>query len=280
MNKSVVVSVLVDNLAQGRGLMAEHGLAFHVRRGSESLLFDTGQSGLVVDNARRMDVDLTTLGAIALSHGHYDHTGGLPAVRQAAPAAPLFAHPGVARRRYARNPDGSTREVGPPEAARAALEPDPKLWQPSKTPVEVLSGFFLTGEIPRETGFEDTGGAFFLDEEARLADPIEDDQALFFDSRDGVVVLLGCAHAGVINTIRHISRLTGGSPLHAVLGGLHLVNATPERLGRTIEALRAFAPRVLGPAHCTGLAAQSRLWSRFPGEIAACAVGSRFVFQP
>ena len=122
MSEAIIVTVLVENSVQAPGLMAEHGLAFHVHTGSESFLFDTGQSGLVAQNARHLGVDLSRIGAVALSHGHYDHTGGLRAVWDLAPEAGLFAHPSVLVPRFARNPDGSTREVGLSAQSRDAIE--------------------------------------------------------------------------------------------------------------------------------------------------------------
>jgi 7,8-dihydropterin-6-yl-methyl-4-(beta-D-ribofuranosyl)aminobenzene 5'-phosphate synthase len=279
MSESIVITVLVENSVQARGLMAEHGLAFHVQAGSESLLFDTGQSGLLVENARRLGMDLSRLGAIALSHGHYDHTGGLRAVWELAPDAPLHLHPGAMTARFARTPDGSTRDVAMSEPVRETVHVCATQCRKTSAPSEVMKGFFLTGEIPRETDFEDVGGPFVLDEAGMRPDPIQDDQALFFDTRDGMVVLLGCAHAGVVNTLRHVRRLTQDRPIREVLGGMHLLSASPERLTRTVEALRELGIERFGPAHCTGAAATARLWNEFPTACSPCSVGSRFLFQ-
>jgi 7,8-dihydropterin-6-yl-methyl-4-(beta-D-ribofuranosyl)aminobenzene 5'-phosphate synthase len=279
MSETIIVTVLVENSVQGRELMAEHGLAFHVQCGAESLLFDTGQSALLVENARRLGLDLPKLRAVALSHGHYDHAGGLRAVWRLAPDAPLYLHPAALAPRFARNPDGTTRDVGLSGPDRAVALTQALRGHASQARTEVLPGFSLTGEIPRETNFEDVGGPFVLDEAGTQPDPIVDDQALFFDTRDGVVVLLGCAHAGVVNTLRHVRRLTSDRPIHAVLGGMHLLVASPERLEATVQALREMDVPRLGPAHCTGAAATARLWHEFPKACTLCSVGSRFVFQ-
>jgi 7,8-dihydropterin-6-yl-methyl-4-(beta-D-ribofuranosyl)aminobenzene 5'-phosphate synthase len=278
MSEPIVITVLVENSVQGRDLMAEHGLAFHLQAGPDSLLLDTGQSALLAQNSRRLGVDLSRLRAVALSHGHYDHTGGLRAVWELAPDAELYAHPAALAPRFVRNPGGSTRDVGISEQSVEAIRAHAPL-RHTPTPAEVLKGFFLTGEIPRATDFEDVGGPFVLDEAGARPDPIVDDQALFFDTRDGVVVLLGCAHAGVVNTLRHVRQLTHGRPIHAVLGGMHLLSASLERMACTAEALRELGVQRLGPAHCTGPAATARLWHEFPQACTACSVGSRFLFQ-
>ena len=143
----------------------------------------------------------------------------------------------------------------------------------------MVEGLFVTGEIPRQTDFEDVGGKFFLDERCQQPDPLVDDQALFFETPDGVVVLLGCAHAGVVNTMLQIERLTQGKHFHAVIGGMHLLNASPARLNATIQALRRWNVSQLVPMHCTGMLATTRLWAEFPNRCAAGGVGTQLVFR-
>ena len=146
-------------------------------------------------------------------------------------------------------------------------------------PVAVVGGLSVTGPVPRSTDFEDTGGPFFLDEMCTQPDPLKDDQSVFFDTSKGTVVLLGCAHSGVINILQHIHRLTNTRPIHAVIGGMHLVNASPRRIERTIEELRKIGVERLAPAHCTGMPATVALWNTFPGRCQQCPVGTRFEFD-
>ncbi|HSA02543.1 MAG TPA: MBL fold metallo-hydrolase, partial [Candidatus Paceibacterota bacterium] len=143
-------------------------------------------------------------------------------------------------------------------------------------PVAIEEGIRVTGTIPRVTPSEDPGGRFFLDPEGRQPDLVEDDQALFFDTPDGVVVLLGCAHAGAVNTLLHIEQLTAGRPLVAILGGLHLLHASGNRLESTLQALQARNPRLVVALHCTGWQAMMRLQQAFPERFAVGSVGSRF----
>ena len=227
-----------------------------------------------------------------LSHGHYDHTGGLAAFpsRKAAGEplsvqrteigmAPLrvYAAPEALTDKYARNADGTARDIGMPIYARETL---PRATDLTLTdgPTEVCEGVSVTGPIPRVTDFEDTGGPFFSDAACEHPDELTDDQAAFIETASGVVVVLGCAHAGVINTLRYVKTLVGPRPIHAVVGGMHLGNASQARLDRTVEALCEFDIPLLYPLHCTGFAATARLWREFPDRVSVCPVGTRLAF--
>ena len=279
MEHTIVVTTLVENSVHARGLPAEHGLAFHLQAGPRSLLFDTGQSDLLVKNARSLRVNLAAVAAIALSHGHNDHTGGLQVAREAAPQARLFLHPASLAPKFAGNPDNTGRPIGMDEANAKAIRAAPNAVVWTSQPTELLEGIFVTGGIPRRNAFEDTGGRFFLDAACTQPDPLKDDQALFFDTAEGLVVLMGCGHAGVVNTLEYIRQLTSGRPIHAVLGGLHLLNASSQRMEKTLEAFRRLDIQRLASGHCTGLAAQAQLWTAFPEHCSICAVGARWVFQ-
>ena len=136
----------------------------------------------------------------------------------------------------------------------------------------------LTGAIPRANAYEDTGGPFFTDEQGREPDELLDDQAAFFETEAGTVVILGCAHAGIINTVWYIRSLTSNRPIHAIMGGMHLLHASPQRMEFTIAELTRLQVGCLMPCHCTGAAAVSRLWNAFPGRCAACPVGTVLSF--
>jgi 7,8-dihydropterin-6-yl-methyl-4-(beta-D-ribofuranosyl)aminobenzene 5'-phosphate synthase len=278
MADDVLITLLVENSVHRTGLRAEHGLAWHVDFGGRQVLFDTGQTELLLANARELEMDLTRVEAIVLSHGHYDHTGGLVAVRHRAPMAPVWMHPAARAPKFAAKSDGTGRAIGMSEAAVTTLDQatvvlcDPQ-------PVEVIKGLFATGPIPRVNTVEDVGGRFFLDAACTRADPLVDDQALFFESSDGLVVVLGCAHAGVINTLRHIESFTGSKRIAAVLGGMHLLNASEERLQFTLRELAGRDIQMLAPLHCTGWPATLRLWNTFPERCQQGGVGSVFRFR-
>ncbi|MCU0782901.1 MAG: MBL fold metallo-hydrolase [Verrucomicrobia bacterium] len=278
MNESICITTLVENTVHQRGLKAEHGLAFHLQFGRHRVLFDTGQSDLLLHNACLLGLDLRQLDAIALSHGHYDHCGGLKAAWSLSPACRLHLHPAAIAAKFSVNTSGEARNIGMTDDTQEVIcACASAVWTRGLT--EVVPGLFATGEIPRQTDYEDVEGRFFLDAKCQQPDPLMDDQALFFESREGLVVLFGCAHSGVVNTLLHIERLTGGKRIHAILGGMHLLNASPERLQKTIAALGQRDLRLLVPMHCTGWPATPALWNHFGNRCVSGGVGSQQVFS-
>jgi 7,8-dihydropterin-6-yl-methyl-4-(beta-D-ribofuranosyl)aminobenzene 5'-phosphate synthase len=194
-------------------------------------------------------------------------------------SAPIYAHTAAFAAKFARRKDGTAREIGMPVAVQEALRRRAPAMIHTESPTEVLAGLWVTGQVPRTTDFEDTGGAFFLDAACTEPDPLLDDQSLFFDTPAGIVVLLGCAHSGVINTLQYIAELSGNKPIRAVIGGMHLVHASPARIARTVDEFRRLGLQLLAPAHCTGMAATAALWTAFPTICVACHVGTTFEFN-
>ena len=270
------ITVLLENSVHRAGLRAEHGFSAHIRRGGNSILFDAGQTGLVASNAAALGIDLGGVEAVALSHGHYDHTGGLEAVLDAAPGARVFLHPEAFAAKYSRGSDGHARFIGMSGAIAAKVRSRENQVIPTPSPAQIGDGVFVTGEVPRLTWFEDVGGAFFLDAECARPDPLQDDQALVVDLGSELAVVLGCGHAGVVNTLEHARALMGGKPVRAVLGGMHLGSASEHRLEETVRYLQGLDLRLLAPAHCTGWAATARLLQAFPSVCRPADVGARF----
>jgi 7,8-dihydropterin-6-yl-methyl-4-(beta-D-ribofuranosyl)aminobenzene 5'-phosphate synthase len=270
----MMITVLSENSVRGAGLLAEHGLAYWIDTGSHRVLFDTGQGMVFGHNAERLGVDLRAADAVVLSHGHYDHVSGLPEALGAAPRASLWIHPAATARKFIRSPEGKARRISTDFMEAGDFGPSRDVHRVTE-PSEVVPGVWVTGGIPRVTAYEDVGGPFFLDEDLLEPDPIVDDMALYLPSDAGLTVVFGCAHAGAVNTLTHILEQTGPMPVRWLVGGLHLASASPERMDRTVGALRALTPHRMGFCHCTGARAIHRLWDEFPGACREIHAGTR-----
>ena len=274
----ISITVLVDDEAR-EGLNPEHGLSLWIETGEKHILFDTGQGNVLVENARRLGVPLEKTDIVVLSHGHYDHTGGVPKALRLAPKMHLVLHPEAAIERYSLPRRKPAKPIGMPAPSRSIID---RTLDANITwvlePTALVSNIWVTGPIPRETPFEDVGGPFFLDPRGERNDPIVDDQALWIISREGLIVCLGCAHAGLVNTVNHVRRLSGNIPLRAVIGGFHLLHADDQRMHQTVEALEALSPGILVPCHCTGKRPIEIFKDRFK-DVKACFAGAVFRFQ-
>jgi 7,8-dihydropterin-6-yl-methyl-4-(beta-D-ribofuranosyl)aminobenzene 5'-phosphate synthase len=273
--KNSSITILVDETAR-EGLGCEHGLSLWVKYRGVEIFFDTGQSDLVINNARRLGIDPAGAQAVVLSHGHYDHTGGLPAVLDVVRQAAVYAHPAAIEAKFSRR-DDKTAAIGIPDSAReliARMDNSGKVvW--TKMPTEIAEGLFVTGEIPRITNFEEISGGFFVDRDCREADTFVDDQALFFDSESGLIVLLGCAHRGVANTLHYVAKLSGKEGIYAVIGGMHLSGTSAERIEHTITVFRQYNVQKIVPAHCTGDNAVEEFEKAFSDRCLRCSAGMR-----
>ena len=270
------ITVLVENTARGADVLAEHGLALWIEADGRRILFDTGQGRVLRHNAGHLDISLDTAEIVVISHGHFDHTGGLKTVLGSNRQIAVCLHPAALESKYARRSTPPHRSIGIPDFNEQTLRRQAQCLVWTRKPTRLIGGVYVTGEIPRRNDFEDTGGPFYRDESCTEADPLLDDQALYIETPAGTVVVLGCAHAGVVNTLDYIAELTGRDRIHAVLGGMHLVRATPQRLEETIKALRQYGIRKVGTAHCTGMRAATHLWSQLPDVCFECCVGTVF----
>jgi len=247
----VRLTILVDNTA-APGLLAEHGLSFRIEVEGKKLLLDTGQKEALVFNSETLGVNLSETDALILSHGHYDHTGSIPDVLKRAHHAHIYMNPAAFLPRYRIHDEISNSIRMPAKSMKAIMNlPEQRIHWVSQ-PAYPFEGVGITGPIPRKTDFEDTGGLFFLDPKGMRPDPIEDDLALWIRTDGGLIVCVGCCHAGLVNTLRYIMDLTGERHIHTLIGGFHLSNADAGRLERTVAELRLHHIGRIIPCHCTG----------------------------
>jgi 7,8-dihydropterin-6-yl-methyl-4-(beta-D-ribofuranosyl)aminobenzene 5'-phosphate synthase len=274
---SARIVILVDDKAK-QGLTAEHGFSAWIEGAGRRILFDTGQGPALAGNVDKLGVALRSTDVLVLSHGHYDHTGGVTRVVENAPAVHVYCHPGAKIPRYSIC-DGVARAIGLPNASGLALAGlSPERMHFTEAAIEIAPGVGLTGPIPRHTEYEDVGGPFFADVEEKHADGIDDDQALWIRTRKGLVVVTGCGHAGIVNTLGQALRTSGASRIHAVLGGFHLREASETRIERTIAALQNLAPDMIVPCHCTGDHAVEALRKALGECVRRGTAGDAFTF--
>jgi 7,8-dihydropterin-6-yl-methyl-4-(beta-D-ribofuranosyl)aminobenzene 5'-phosphate synthase len=269
------------------GLVAEHGFSalVTVRRGNRetTLLFDTGLSpDAMVGNADRLGLDLRDVQGVVLSHGHFDHAGGLAGLadKLGTRAMPMVLHPEVWTRRRLAIP-GRDRLEMPTLSKRALIAEGFEVIERRQPSLLVDGCALITGEVDRTTDFEHglpPAHQAWTGADWRHDPLVIDDQALVVQLRGhGLVVVTGCGHAGVINIVRHAQRLTGVEQLHALVGGLHLGGPAFEPvIAPTVTALSALSPALLAPGHCTGWRAQHALAAALPESWVPSSTGSTY----
>jgi len=271
----IKVTTLSENTAKA-GFLAEWGISMLVEVDGMKVLFDTGESVSTVHNAQLLGVDLLAVDRIVLSHGHYDHTGGLREVLRRAGQKEVIAHPAVWGKKYGQQKGEPERYIGIP-FVREGLEALGASFNLSAEPVKLSDRVMTTGEIPMVTDYEEIDTDLYVKEDGGLKpDSLADDLALVIDAEFGLVVILGCGHRGIVNTLQHAQKLTGKELIYAAIGGTHLLYASEERLEKTAAALKEMGVQYLGVSHCTGFASSAYLAQEFGDRFFLNNAGTRF----
>jgi len=279
----------IEGKVKGDTFLAEHGLSLLVTvyqgENKHTILFDTGYTKVgVLHNMEQLGLNIEEIETIVISHGHMDHTGSLYGILEKIPSTiPLVLHPGAFQYpRYTRTPDGSKR-LFPQTLVKNDLEQKNVEIVESKTPITIANDMIMvTGEVERTTPFEKGMPNALVEKDGELVfDPFIDDQAIVMKLNDkGLVVISGCAHAGIVNTLMFAKKTTGEQKIHAVLGGFHLSGPFFEKFHEpTIEALKKLDPDVLMPMHCTGWKAIQRFQKEFPESFVLNSVGSKVMLS-
>jgi 7,8-dihydropterin-6-yl-methyl-4-(beta-D-ribofuranosyl)aminobenzene 5'-phosphate synthase len=268
------VTILCDNcVGPISGALGEHGFAALVEPGTgEPLLFDTGQGLTLLHNARTMGKDLSRVRKVVISHGHYDHAGGLMPLMANGSPREVFAHEAVFQARHRIKDTGKCYPIGMPHS-RQEYESSGAVFNLSSEFREISPGVMLTGEVPRVTPFEIGDQGLFTDCTGEKPDTTPDDQSLVIETGKGLVILLGCCHAGLVNTLEHIACMTGRRDFYAVIGGTHLGFCNNEQFEKTVAAVKKMGIRKLAVSHCTGFYASARLSVEMSREFQVAMVG-------
>ena len=282
--KNVQITVLIEdskNSAKPQ-LRNKHGLSFFIQAkiGDDKVtaLMDTGPSGeALLHNVDAMDINLDDVNSIVLSHGHYDHTGGLlEALKRITNRVPVIGHPTVFEPKLSLMPH--LRLIGAPFGV-SEVESVGGVPVLVADPVKIADGITTTGEVPRSTAFEKVTGFWTAHNGRLLEDVMVDDQSLVIDVENkGLVVVAGCAHAGIINTIKHAQKITGTSRVYGVLGGFHLWNAENKKLEATVNELEKLDLKFVAPCHCTGKKAIKKISEAFRDRYQPLRMGDIIEF--
>ncbi len=282
--KKTKITILCENRSLiTRNITGEHGFSALIETGEDTILMDTGQGMTLKSNAAALGVNLSDVRKLVISHGHYDHTGGMPDIFPPHPDIQLIAHPDIFTEKYSENQfqDQKTYAYIGIRHRKAYLEShfNTRFFLTDQL-CTISDGVYFSGEVPRVTSFENPDprlkikqGAFYAD------DPLKDDASLLIETGSGPVILTGCAQSGIVNVIRHFEKHTGHKKFFAVIGGTHLgfLNS-PDQLEKSMQAFEDYGFELIAVSHCTGNEAAAMCFNRFKDKFAFANAGWRAEF--
>ncbi len=269
----IKITTLVENTATKAKFKAEHGLSMLIEKDGEFILWDTGQTDAIIHNSKLLNINLSKIKIVALSHGHYDHVGGLKYLLEHTKPT-VYAHPEIFRKRYSKlSDDGNLRYIGIED--REFFEKKGATFVLDEKPVEIFDGIFTSGFEDMHTDFEEVDKNFVYEKDGGyIKDYVEDDMSLVIDLKDGLFVLFGCAHRGIINIIDNVEKQFNKKVV-GFLGGTHLGPAGRLQREKTIKELKKRDYiKIMGPSHCTGMLMTATLYCEFKDKIIFNNVGT------
>lgn len=274
-----VLTVLIENTSNRPGLHSQHGLSLWIEAGDAAILVDSGQDAAFLSNSALLGVDLHRTDLLFLTHGHYDHTGGVPAVLSGGIRPRVVVHPRAWETRRSLRQGETPRDVGIPWP-RELLTTSGLAVQEAATAVELLPGVWSTGTISNLTGHRTSPELQRARAGGWEPDMFPDEQALILRTVEGLVVVTGCCHTGVVNTLRMAQQVTGTDTIYALVGGLHLHRAPTADVAALAGSLAAFGIPHLWVNHCTGSDAFTVLRKRLGPCVAWAGTGFRAELPP
>lgn len=273
----VKITFLVENTVPTPEWKGEYGFSALVTVDNKSYLFDTGSADALFANAATAGLNLSDIDGIIISHGHFDHTGGLIKALQLAKNKKVYAHSKIFIDRYV-DTGSDYRPIGS-LASQEEIEAQGGNLIFTDNFTEISPNIYITGYIPRLNAFEDAGGNFKIKKgDKYIDDIIEDDISLVIDHPDGLIVISGCAHAGIVNILEYVRKQMGKKKILAFLGGTHLISANDNRINKTISELEKLDIRQLVLAHCTGFHAAAKLYNKFNDKVIKGETGMYFEY--